>query len=131
HGYGLGRSLVEEELVSLQPALVVTVDQGISSHEGVALAQEAGMRVIITDHHLPGETLPAADAIVNPNLAGETFGSKALAGVGVMFYLLMALRSHLRERGRFTAGREPRLDQWLDLVALGTVADLVPLDENN
>ncbi len=131
HGYGLGSSLVEEELLPLQPALVVTVDQGISSHEGVALAQEAGMRVIITDHHLPGQTLPAADAIVNPNLAGETFGSKALAGVGVMFYLLMALRSRMRERGQFTTGREPRLDQWLDLVTLGTVADLVPLDENN
>lgn len=130
HGYGLSRSLVEE-LVPLKAALVVTVDQGISSHEGVALAQKAGMRVIVTDHHLPGEALPAADAIVNPNLAGETFGSKALAGVGVMFYLLMALRSHLREHGRFAAARQPRLDQWLDLVALGTVADLVPLDENN
>ncbi|MDZ7789754.1 MAG: DHHA1 domain-containing protein, partial [Xanthomonadales bacterium] len=94
-------------------------------------AKDAGMRVIVTDHHLPAQTLPPADAIVNPNLPGETFGSGALAGVGVMFYLLMALRSHLRERGHFTRGREPRLDQWLDLVALGTVADLVPLDENN
>ncbi|NBB91605.1 MAG: single-stranded-DNA-specific exonuclease RecJ [Gammaproteobacteria bacterium] len=130
HGYGLGRTLVEE-LVPLEPDLVLTVDQGVSSHEGVSLARQAGMRVIVTDHHLPGETLPPADAIVNPNLAGETFGSRALAGVGVVFYLLMALRSHLREQGRFKTGREPRLDQWLDLVALGTVADLVPLDENN
>lgn len=130
HGYGLGLSLVGE-LEALSPDLVVTVDQGVSSHDGVARARDAGMRVIVTDHHLPGPTLPPADAIVNPNLPGETFGSGALAGVGVMFYLLMALRSRLRDRGRFARGREPRLDQWLDLVALGTVADLVPLDENN
>ncbi|MEE4305112.1 MAG: single-stranded-DNA-specific exonuclease RecJ [Wenzhouxiangella sp.] len=130
HGYGLGRTLVGE-LSEIRPDVVLTVDQGVSSHEGVALAREAGMRVIVTDHHLPGESLPPADAIVNPNLAEERFGSKALAGVGVMFYLLMALRSRLREQGRFRSGREPRLDQWLDLVALGTVADLVPLDENN
>jgi len=130
HGYGLGVALVEE-LGALKPDLVLTVDQGVSSINGIALARERGMQVIVTDHHLPGETLPAADAIVNPNLPGETFGSKALAGVGVMFYLLMALRSHLRELGRFERGREPRLDRWLDLVALGTVADLVPLDENN
>ncbi|WP_245960748.1 single-stranded-DNA-specific exonuclease RecJ [Wenzhouxiangella sediminis] len=130
HGYGLGPTLVGE-LTDLRPDLVLTVDQGVSSHEGVAMAREAGMRVIVTDHHLPGDCLPPADAIVNPNLSGERFGSTALAGVGVVFYLLMALRSHLRERGRFGAGREPRLDQWLDLVALGTVADLVPLDENN
>ncbi len=130
HGYGLGLTLVEE-LIELAPDLVVTVDQGVSSHQGVERAIQSGMRVIVTDHHLPGERLPPADAIVNPNLSGETFGSGALAGVGVMFYLLMALRSRLREQGRFTRGREPRLDQWLDLVALGTVADLVPLDENN
>ncbi len=130
HGYGLGLTLVEE-LEQLAPDLVVTVDQGVSSHQGVGRAIEAGMRVIVTDHHLPGEELPPADAIVNPNLSGETFGSRALAGVGVMFYLLMALRSHLRKHGRFAHGTEPRLDQWLDLVALGTVADLVPLDENN
>jgi len=130
HGYGLGVELVDELRV-LAPDLVLTVDQGVSSLDGVERAREAGMRVVITDHHLPGEKLPAAEAIVNPNLPGEQFGSGALAGVGVMFYLLMALRAHLRERNRFPAGREPRLDQWLDLVALGTVADLVPLDENN
>jgi len=130
HGYGLGLTLVEE-LKEMAPDLVVTVDQGVSSHDGVASAKAAGMSVIVTDHHLPGKTLPPADAIVNPNLPGETFGSGALAGVGVMFYLLMALRSHFRQRGRFAPGQEPRLDQWLDLVALGTVADLVPLDENN
>lgn len=130
HGYGLGLALVGE-LEALSPDIVLTVDQGVSSVDGVARARAAGMRVIVTDHHLPGEILPPADAIVNPNLAGETFGSRALAGVGVMFYLLMALRSHLRAQGRFSGGREPRLDQWLDLVALGTVADLVPLDENN
>ncbi|MDZ7790902.1 MAG: single-stranded-DNA-specific exonuclease RecJ [Xanthomonadales bacterium] len=130
HGYGLGLSLVEE-IEALSPDLVVTVDQGVSSHDGIARAKDAGMKVIVTDHHLPAQTLPPADAIVNPNLPGETFGSGALAGVGVMFYLLMALRSYLRDRGHFSNGREPRLDQWLDLVALGTVADLVPLDENN
>jgi single-stranded-DNA-specific exonuclease len=130
HGYGLGVDLVAE-LESLSPDLVLTVDQGVSSHRGVERARAAGMRVVVTDHHLPGETLPDADAIVNPNLAGETFGSRALAGVGVMFYLLMALRARLRDRGHFNGGREPRLDHWLDLVALGTVADLVPLDENN
>lgn len=130
HGYGLGVELVDELRV-LAPDLVLTVDQGVSSLDGVERAREAGMRVVITDHHLPGEKLPAAEAIVNPNLPGEQFGSGALAGVGVMFYLLMALRAHLRERNHFPAGREPRLDQWLDLVALGTVADLVPLDENN
>lgn len=130
HGYGLGVDLVDE-LKTLEPAVVVTVDQGVSSIDGVARAREAGMQVVVTDHHLPGERLPPADAIVNPNLPGETFGSQALAGVGVMFYLLMALRARLRERGRFSPGREPRLDRWLDLVALGTVADLVPLDENN
>lgn len=130
HGYGLGVDLVGE-LEDLSPDLVLTVDQGVSSNDGVARAKAAGMGVVVTDHHLPGPNLPEADAIVNPNLEGESFGSKALAGVGVMFYLLMALRARMRERGRFEPGREPRLDQWLDLVALGTVADLVPLDENN
>lgn len=130
HGYGLSVSLVEE-LVELEPALVLTVDQGISSLDGVARAREKGMQVIVTDHHLPGPELPKADAIVNPNLPGERFGSRALAGVGVLFYLLVGLRQRLRERGRLAPEVGPRLDQWLDLVALGTVADLVPLDANN
>jgi single-stranded-DNA-specific exonuclease len=129
HGYGL-----TPELVAALPAhaqLVVTVDNGIASVAGVAAAQARGMRVIVTDHHLPGERLPSADAIVNPNVHGDGFPSKALAGVGVMFYVLLALRSHLREQGRFAANAEPDLSALLDLVALGTVADLVPLDFNN
>ncbi|WNL44497.1 single-stranded-DNA-specific exonuclease RecJ [Dyella sp. BiH032] len=128
HGYGLSPALVE----SLQPSpqLIVTVDNGVASVAGVATAQALGIRVIVTDHHLPGEQLPAADAMVNPNLAGDAFPSKALAGVGVMFYLLLALRAKLREQGAF-AGGEPDLSALLDLVALGTVADLVPLDYNN
>jgi len=129
HGYGLSPALVE----SLQPTpqLIVTVDNGVASIAGVAAAQARGIRVIVTDHHLPGEQLPTADAMVNPNLGGDTFPSKALAGVGVMFYLLLALRASLREQGVFTAGSEPDLSVLLDLVAVGTVADLVPLDFNN
>ena len=130
HGYGLSPELVAE-IDPPFPDVLVTVDQGVSSVSGVALARERGMQVIVTDHHLPGEELPAANAIVNPNLVGEPFPSGALAGVGVMFYLVMALRASLREHGHFKAGREPSLAQWLDLVALGTVADLVPLDANN
>lgn len=129
HGYGL-----TPELVASLPAhaqLVVTVDNGIASVAGVAAAQARGMRVIVTDHHLPGERLPTADAIVNPNLQGDGFPSKALAGVGVMFYVLLALRAHVREQGRFAPNAEPDLSVLLDLVALGTVADLVPLDFNN
>ncbi len=128
HGYGLSPALVE----SLQPTpqLIVTVDNGVASVAGVAAAKARGIRVIITDHHLPGEQLPACDAMVNPNLAGDPFPSKMLAGVGVMFYLLLALRAKLREQGVF-AGGEPDLSSLLDLVALGTVADLVPLDFNN
>lgn len=129
HGYGLSPALVE----SLQPPpqLIITVDNGVASLSGVATAQALGIRVIVTDHHLPGEQLPAADAMVNPNLAGDAFPSKALAGVGVMFYLLLALRATLRGQGVFAAGKEPDLSTLLDLVALGTVADLVPLDYNN
>ncbi|WP_109127171.1 single-stranded-DNA-specific exonuclease RecJ [Dyella sp. C11] len=129
HGYGLSPALVE----SLQPApqLIVTVDNGVASVAGVAAAQARGIRVVVTDHHLPGEQLPAADAMVNPNLGGDTFPSKSLAGVGVMFYLLLALRASLREQGMFAAGSEPDLSVLLDLVAVGTVADLVPLDFNN
>ncbi len=130
HGYGLSLELVDE-LEQPLPDVLVTVDQGVSSHAGVARARELGIRVIVTDHHLPGETLPPADAIINPNLPDERFPSGALAGVGVMFYLLMGLRSFMRESGHFRRGQEPRLDQWLDLVALGTVADLVELDDNN
>ncbi|QNK01002.1 single-stranded-DNA-specific exonuclease RecJ [Dyella telluris] len=129
HGYGLSPALVE----SLQPVpqLIVTVDNGVASVAGVAAAQARGMRVIVTDHHLPGDQLPAADAMVNPNLGGDAFPSKALAGVGVMFYLLLALRASLRDQGAFPAGAEPDLSVLLDLVAVGTVADLVPLDFNN
>src|SRR5574337_327244 len=101
-----------------------------ASIAGVAAARARGIRVIVTDHHLPGERLPDCDAMVNPNLAGDLFPSKMLAGVGVMFYLLLALRARLREQGTF-AGAEPDLSRLLDLVALGTVADLVPLDFNN
>ncbi len=130
HGYGLSPALVEE-IEAPAPDVLVTVDQGVSSIAGVAAARAKGMRVIVTDHHLPGPQLPAAEAMVNPNLAGESFGSTALAGVGVMFYTAMAVRARLRELGWFDRRPAPRLDGLLDLVALGTVADLVPLDENN
>ena len=129
HGYGLSPALVES--LQPKPQLIVTVDNGVASVAGVAVAKAQGIRVIVTDHHLPGEQLPACDAMVNPNLAGDAFPSKALAGVGVMFYLLLALRAKLREQGVFAAGSEPDLSELLDLVALGTVADLVPLDFNN
>jgi len=107
------------------------VDNGIASIAGVAEAQKYGLRVLVTDHHLPGEALPAAEAIVNPNQPGCNFPSKHLAGVGVMFYVLLALRAHLRKRGEFASRPEPRLGELLDLVALGTIADVVPLDRNN
>lgn len=128
HGYGLSAAFV----ASLQPTpqLIVTVDNGVASIAGAAAARARGIRVIVTDHHLPGEQLPECDAMVNPNLAGDPFPSKMLAGVGVIFYLLLSLRALLRERGAF-AGGEPDLSSLLDLVALGTVADLVPLDFNN
>jgi single-stranded-DNA-specific exonuclease len=128
HGYGLSPALV----ASLQPTpqLIITVDNGVASVAGVAAAKVRGIRVIVTDHHLPGEQLPACDAMVNPNLAGDAFPSKALAGVGVMFYLLLALRARLHEQGAFV-GAKPDLSVLLDLVALGTVADLVALDFNN
>ncbi len=129
HGYGLSPALVDE-LAALRPDLLLTVDHGIACHAGIEAARARGWRVVVTDHHLPGPRLPAADAIVNPNLPGDEFPSKALAGVGVVFYLLLALRRHLREAGAFGAG-EPDLSTLLDLVAVGTVADLVPLDANN
>ncbi|MCF7969056.1 MAG: DHH family phosphoesterase, partial [Methylococcaceae bacterium] len=132
YGYGLTPEIVELA-AQRQPDLLLTVDNGISSHEGVIAAQSRGMKVLVTDHHLPGATLPSADAIVNPNLPGEDFPSRSLAGVGVMFYVLMALRQALRENGHFqrTQTPEPNLGQLLDLVALGTVADVVPLDHIN
>ncbi|MBV7563952.1 single-stranded-DNA-specific exonuclease RecJ [Pseudomonas sp. sia0905] len=131
YGYGLTPEIVAVAL-SREPDLLITVDNGISSIEGVAAAKAAGLKVLVTDHHLPGHELPAADAIVNPNQPGCTFPSKSLAGVGVIFYVLLALRARLRELGWFTAERpEPNLGELLDLVALGSVADVVPLDANN
>lgn len=126
-GYGLSPEVVEQA-AARGAQLIVTVDNGISSHTGVSLAHEKGIAVVITDHHLPGDTLPAADAIVNPNLHECDFPSGALAGVGVAFYLMLALRARLRESGTETL---PNLAELLDLVALGTVADVVPLDGNN
>jgi single-stranded-DNA-specific exonuclease len=132
YGYGLTPEIVEVAK-SKQPAVIVTVDNGIASLEGVKAAKAAGIRVIITDHHLPGESLPAADAIVNPNQADDSFASKHLAGVGVIFYVMVALRARLREQAWFaTQGLgEPNMAEYLDLVALGTVADVVKLDHNN
>ena len=130
-GYGLSLALVET-LASSPPDVLVTVDSGISSLDGVKRARELGCKVVVTDHHLPGEILPEADAIVNPNCPGDKFPSKALAGVGVVFYLMSVVRSALRDRDWFTLPRkEPNLARLLDLVALGTVADLVSLDDNN
>ncbi len=130
-GYGLSVALVET-LADSPPDLIITVDSGVSSIAGVDRAVELGCEVVVTDHHLPGETLPRATAIVNPNLEGDAFPSKALAGVGVVFYLLGMVRKTLDSMGWFTSGRPlPQMAQWLDLVALGTVADLVPLDHNN
>jgi single-stranded-DNA-specific exonuclease len=132
YGYGLTPEIVEVAK-SHQPDLIVTVDNGIASLEGVDVARQAGINVIITDHHLPGENLPLADAIVNPNQPGDEFKSKNLAGVGVIFYVMAALRAHLREQHWFTQRHiaEPNLAEYLDLVALGTVADVVKLDHNN
>lgn len=129
HGYGLTPALVAT--IDPAPDLVITVDNGIAAIAGVAAAKARGCRVIVTDHHLAGADLPGADAIIDPNLAGDGFASKALCGVGVMFYLLLALRARLRERRAVPAAGEPDLARLLDLVALGTVADLVPLDANN
>ncbi|WKE66377.1 single-stranded-DNA-specific exonuclease RecJ [Gallaecimonas kandeliae] len=135
YGYGLSPEIVAVA-VERGAELLITVDNGISSIEGVAAAKAAGMAVLVTDHHLPGERLPDADAMVNPNLEGCAFPSKALAGVGVAFYLMLALRAKLRESGWFADGAapgrtEPNLAELLDIVALGTVADVVPLDANN
>ncbi|MEJ1408761.1 MAG: single-stranded-DNA-specific exonuclease RecJ [Candidatus Sedimenticola sp. (ex Thyasira tokunagai)] len=132
YGYGLTPKIVVEAM-KREPNLLVTVDNGISSVEGVAVAKAAGMEVLVTDHHLPGRQLPEADVIVNPNAQGETFASKNLAGVGVIFYVMVALRAMLRRNGWFERQqlKEPNLADYLDLVALGTVADVVPLDHNN
>jgi len=132
-GYGLSPEVVELATKHRggKPDLIVTVDNGIASVDGVQAAKDHGIDVIVTDHHLPGDQLPAALAIVNPNQPGCGFPSKNLAGVGVMFYVLMALRATLRERGYFSDKPEPRLDHLVDLVALGTIADVVKLDANN
>ncbi len=131
-GYGLSPEVVDQAHAR-GAQMILTVDNGISSHTGVDRAHELGIPVLVTDHHLPGETLPDAEAIVNPNLRDCTFPSKSLAGVGVAFYLMLALRAHLRDQGWFAARglAEPNLAELLDLVALGTVADVVPLDANN
>lgn len=129
-GYGLTPHLVEKAHEDYAPSLIITVDNGISSLEGVKVATQLGIQVIITDHHLPGETLPEASAIVNPNKKKDSFPSKHLAGVGVFFYLLLQVRALLINEDYFK-GTAPNLAKYLDLVAVGTVADLVPLDSNN
>ncbi|MGM7565215.1 single-stranded-DNA-specific exonuclease RecJ [Proteus mirabilis] len=131
-GYGLSPQVVHD-VAKKGVDLIITVDNGISSFEGVDVAHEHGIRVLVTDHHLPGHSLPQADAIINPNLADCAFLSKSLAGVGVTFYLMTALRAELEKQGWFTAQglARPNMADYLDLVALGTVADVVPLDENN
>ena len=133
-GYGLSPELVDLAARGTKigkPDLLITVDNGIASVEGVARARELGIATLITDHHLPGAELPQADCIVNPNQPGCDFPSKALAGVGVMFYVMLALRAELRKRNHFAGKAEPNLGNLTDLVALGTVADVVPLDANN
>ncbi|MBL0148146.1 MAG: single-stranded-DNA-specific exonuclease RecJ [Ideonella sp.] len=135
HGYGLTPAIVDLAMAH-RPDVLVTVDNGIASVAGVAHARALGLRVLVTDHHLPaqgadGVELPDANVIVNPSQPGCSFPSKSLAGVGVMFYVLLALRAELRARGAFDASTQPRLDALLDLVALGTVADVVRLDDNN
>ena len=129
-GYGLSPE-VAQLAATRRPDLVITVDNGIASVEGVTELRRLGIDTLITDHHLPAATLPDAAAIVNPNQPGCSFPSKALAGVGVMFYLMLALRAELRRRGAYATQPEPNLASLLDLVALGTVADVVPLDRNN
>jgi single-stranded-DNA-specific exonuclease len=131
HGYGLTPEIVREA-AKRKPDLLITVDNGIAAVEGIAEANRLGMRVLVTDHHLPGAHIPDAACIVNPNQAGCGFPSKHLAGVGVIFYVMLALRAELRRRGAFSPARpEPNLAELLDLVALGTVADVVKLDANN
>ncbi len=132
YGYGLTPEIVDVA-IQLKPELIITVDNGISSWQGVAHAKANGIKVLVTDHHLPGQQLPDADAIVNPNQPGDEFPSKNLAGVGVIYYVMLALRSHLRSQNWFQQNniQEPNMGDFLDLVALGTYADVVPLDKNN
>lgn len=129
-GYGLSLAVAEQALEQ-QVQLLITVDNGVSSVEGVAFLKSQGVKVLITDHHLPPDHLPDANAIVNPNLSYCKFPSKSLAGVGVTFYLMLAVRAKFRELGIFTAQTQPNFTALLDLVALGTIADVVPLDQNN
>ena len=131
YGYGLTPEIVRLAHARQHPELIITVDNGIASVDGVDEAHRLGISALITDHHLPGDHLPDAACIVNPNQRGCAFPSKNLAGVGVMFYVLLALRAEQRRRGAFDVARQPRLDALLDLVALGTVADVVKLDANN
>jgi len=131
YGYGLTPEIVALAVREKNPEVIVTVDNGIASVDGVAEANRRGIEVVVTDHHLPADTLPAAIVIVNPNQPGCGFPSKNLAGVGVIFYVLLALRAEMRQRGIFDAASQPKLDSLLDLVALGTVADVVKLDTNN
>jgi single-stranded-DNA-specific exonuclease len=131
YGYGLTPEIVALTVREKSPDIIVTVDNGIASIDGVAEANRLGIQVVVTDHHLPADTLPLAAVIVNPNQPACGFPSKNLAGVGVMFYVLLALRAELRKRGIFDAQTQPKLDALLDLVALGTVADVVKLDANN
>ena len=132
-GYGLSPEVVRiaAELPEGRPDLIITVDNGIADVKGVEVAKQLGIQVLITDHHLPADTLPDAAAIINPSHPACNFPSKSLAGVGVIFYLMLALRAELRERGAFGVEDQPRLDQLADIIALGTVADVVPLDANN
>lgn len=132
-GYGLSAEVVRiaAALPEGKPDLIITVDNGIADVQGVAVAKQLGIQVLITDHHLPGDSLPDAAAIINPSHPDCQFPSKSLAGVGVIFYLMLALRAELRERGAFGVEDQPRLDQLADIIALGTVADVVPLDANN
>lgn len=131
YGYGLTPEIVELTVREKAPDIIITVDNGIASIAGVDEANRRGIPVVVTDHHLPAAVLPEAEVIVNPNQPGCGFPSKNLAGVGVMFYTLLALRAEMRRRGQFDASTQPRLDHLLDLVALGTVADVVKLDANN
>jgi single-stranded-DNA-specific exonuclease len=132
YGYGLSPEIVQLA-ATLAPNVIVTVDNGVASVDGVALANEMGIDVVVTDHHLPGDVLPDAHALVNPNVGDNAFASKSMAGVGVAYYLLSWVRQTLRQRDYFASRQipEPNMAQYLDLVALGTVADVVPLDQNN